>query len=367
MSVSGIMSVRRIAALVLGVVLVAGAGRGLAGGFAGLGTEAAGFAEVVSGKAVTFPADFGAHPDYRIEWWYVTANLKDAAGHDYGVQWTLFRQALAPGKDEPGFANAQVWMGHAALTSATEHHVAEKLARGGIRQAGADPSPFRAWIDDWVFEADSSFVGSGAGELSKARLSAAGEGFGYALSLASTRPPVLQGDQGYSRKSDRGQASYYYSQPFFDVSGTLKIDGRAINVTGVAWMDREWSSQPLAPDQKGWDWLSLHLPEGEKLMLFQLRSDKAPPYRSGNWIGRDGNVTALQSDDIVLEPRDVRRVAGRDVPVAWRVTVRSRGLRIEIVPLNAQSWMETAFPYWEGPIGFSGSHAGVGYLEMTGY
>ena len=373
MSVSGITSVRgimragRIVALVLSVLLAAGAGRGLAGGFAGLGTEATGFAEVVPGKAVTFPADFGAHPDYRIEWWYVTANLKDAAGNAYGVQWTLFRQALAPGQDEPGFANAQVWMAHAALTSTTEHHVAEKLARGGIGQAGAVASPFRAWIDDWFFDADSSFVGSGAQGLSKARLSAIGDGFAYALSLATTRGPVLQGDKGYSRKSDCGQASYYYSQPFFDVSGILLIDGRSIDVTGVAWMDREWSSQPLAPDQKGWDWLSLHLPEGEKLMLFQLRSDKGPAYRSGNWIDREGNVTALQSDDIVLEPREVRRVAGRDIPVAWRVTVRSRGLKIETVPLNPKSWMETAFPYWEGPIRFSGSHAGVGYLEMTGY
>ena len=362
MSGSGLASVRGIVAFVLGVTLAVGAGRVLAGGFAGLGTEATGFAEVVPGKAVTFPADFGAHPDYRIEWWYVTANLKDAAGNDYGVQWTLFRQALTPGRDAPGFANAQVWMGHAALTSATEHHVSEKLARGGIGQAGAVASPFRAWIDDWFFDADT-----GAEGISKARLSALGEGFGYALSLATARAPVLQGDKGYSRKSDRGQASYYYSQPFFDVSGILLIDGRSIDVTGTAWMDREWSSQPLAPDQKGWDWLSLHLPDGEKLMLFQLRSDKGPAYRSGNWIDREGNVTALQSDDIVLEPREVRRVAGRDIPVAWRVTVQSRGLRIETVPLNAKSWMETAFPYWEGPIRFSGSHAGVGYLEMTGY
>ena len=42
-------------------------------------------------------------------------------------------------------------------------------------------------------------------------------------------------------------------------------------------------------------------------------------------------------------------------------------LTIECVPLNARSWMGTSFPYWEGPISFQGSHAGIGYLEMTGY
>ena len=40
---------------------------------------------------------------------------------------------------------------------------------------------------------------------------------------------------------------------------------------------------------------------------------------------------------------------------------------VETLPLNAKSWMGTSFPYWEGPISFAGSHAGVGYLEMTGY
>jgi predicted secreted hydrolase len=356
------MSVSRAIALVLSVAVAVAAGRVFAGGFAGLGTDAEGFAKVVPGKAVTFPADFGSHPAFRIEWWYLTSNLKDAAGNSYGVQWTLFRQSLAPGEEAPGFANQQVWMGHAALTTATEHRVAEKLARGGIGQAGVEASPFRAWIDDWTFD-----TVQGAEGIGKTRLSASGDGFEYRLDLTTARPPVLQGDNGYSRKSDLGQASYYYSQPFFDVSGSLMVDGRSIDVTGVAWMDREWSSQPLAADQKGWDWLSLHLPQGEKLMLFQLRSTNGPAYRSGNWIARDGHVTALASDDIVLEPLDVRTVAGRDVPVAWRVTVKSRGLSIDTVPLNSNSWMETVFPYWEGPIRFEGSHAGEGYLEMTGY
>jgi predicted secreted hydrolase len=344
------------------IVAAVWSGRAAAQGFAGLGEEAAGFAAVVQGKALRFPQDFGAHADYRIEWWYVTANLRDAAGTRYGVQWTLFRQALAPGAEGEGFANQQVWMGHAALTSANTHRFSEKLGRGGIGQAGVTASPFKAWIDDWSF---ASVAGTDG--LASAMLTAAGDDFSYALSLKSEHAPVLQGDAGYSRKSERGQASYYYSQPYFEVSGTLTLDGRNIAVSGQAWMDREWSSQPLASDQKGWDWFSLHLPGGEKLMLFQLRDQAGGAFRSGSWIGADGAVTTLGGDDIVLVPRDRRTVAGRDMPVAWTVEVKSRGLKIETTPLNGASWMGTAFPYWEGPVSFAGSHAGEGYLEMTGY
>jgi len=341
---------------------VLAAARVVAGGFAGLGEDAAGFAEVVPGHAITFPADFGAHPAYRIEWWYVTANLKDASGADYGVQWTLFRQALAPGAERPGFESQHVWMGHAAVTNAAVHRFAEKLGRGGIGQAGVTAAPFEAWIDDWSFKAVEGNTG-----LSAATLAAKGDGFSYRLALKAPRAPVLQGDHGYSRKSERGQASYYFSQPFFEVSGRLTLDGRAVEVTGRAWMDREWSSQPLAADQKGWDWLSLHLPHGEKLMLFQLRSTAGGTYRSGTWIDRDGATSALASEEIVMVPGPPRRVAGRDLPVTWRVRVKSRGLDIETIPLNAEAWMATAFSYWEGPIRFRGSHDGEGYLEMTGY
>lgn len=358
---------RRQFALKGGAALAAAcAGRragGAAGGFAGLGADAEGFRAVRPGRRFAFPADHGAHPGYRIEWWYVTANLEGDAGNRYGVQWTLFRQALAPEPEREGWASQQVWMGHAAVTSAETHRFAEALARGGIGQAGVRVQPFEAWIDDWSFKSTSR-EGDG---LAAATLTAAGADFRYALTLATAQPLVLQGDGGYSVKSDQGQASYYYSQPFFSARGTLTLDGREIAVTGRAWMDREWSSQPLAPGQSGWDWFSLHLPEGGKLMLFRLRSDTERPFFSGSWIAPDGGVTALERDDIVLKPLGEVSVAGRSVPVRWRVAVKSRGLAVETAPLNAQSWMGTAFAYWEGPIRFTGTHAGVGYLEMTGY
>ena len=146
-----------------------------------------------------------------------------------------------------------------------------------------------------------------------------------------------------------------------------RIRGREVRVTGQAWMDREWSSQPLASGQTGWDWFSLHLAGGEKVMLFRLRSEKAPGFAAGTWIDADGTASSLAGEDIVLTPLSDSKVAGRTLPTAWKVAIKGRGLEIVTTPLNAGSWMATNLPYWEGPISFAGSHSGEGYLEMTGY
>jgi predicted secreted hydrolase len=350
----------------VGSALVLGLGRkvALAQGFAGLGISGGGFAPVVPDKTFAFPADHGPHPDYRIEWWYVTANLADASGAAYGAQWTLFRQAMQPGAQQEGWANQQIWMGHAAVTRADTHRYSEAFARGGVGQAGVEARPFLAWIDSWEMRGLDWMRDDMIAPL---ELNASGADFSYALRLDADRALVLQGDAGYSKKSERGQASYYFSQPFFKVAGSITIDDKPTEVTGQAWMDREWSSQPLASDQSGWDWFSLHLDESEKLMLFRLRQTDGKNYVSGNWTLPDGRTEQIASDDISMTPGTLTEIEGRKIPVAWRIAIPRLALTIECVPLNAKSWMGTSFPYWEGPISFRGSHNGVGYLEMTGY
>ena len=331
-------------------------------GFADLGAPAAGFALPDPDHVLSFPADHAAHPDFRIEWWYLTATLTGADGADYGLQWTLFRTALAPGEAE-GWQSPQLWLGHAALTSASTHLVAERFARGGVGQAGVTLAPFAAWIDNWQMTGTAP---PGADPLSALTLSANGADFAYQISLAADGPLVLQGSNGYSVKSAAGQASYYYSQPFYRATGTLTLPDGPVAVTGQAWLDREWSSQPLAADQTGWDWFSLMFDDGARLMGFVLR-DGAGGFTSGTWIAADGTATPLPPGALAAEPLTKATVAGREVPVEWRLTLPDRGLDVTLTALNPQAWMATSVPYWEGPVRFEGSHTGRGYLEMTGY
>lgn len=327
-------------------------------GFSGLGTTADdGFAVPRPAYEFEFPADHGPHPDYRIEWWYITANLEDANGTAYGLQWTLFRSALAPGEAE-GWASPQVWFAHAAVTTPDTHLATERFARGGIGQAGVTAAPFEAWIDDW------SLMGPDFNTLA---LTASGATFSYEMALTANGPLVFHGADGYSVKSSEGQASYYYSQPSFDIQGTLSLPDGPVDVAGSAWLDREWSSQPLSDTQTGWDWFSLSFDSGDKLMAFRLRQTDGSTYSSGTWIDADGSVTAIPDGVVRALPLDTTQVAKRTVPTRWRLALPARDVDVTVEALNPQAWMGLSIPYWEGPVTVRGSHTGQGYLEMTGY
>ncbi|MDW7747981.1 lipocalin-like domain-containing protein [Halomonas sp.] len=355
-------------------------------GFAGLGAKAGNFVQASPGTRLRFPEDHGPHPDYRLEWWYLTANLEDTAGEPLGVQWTLFRQAQQPPAERPEapapWAADQLWMAHIAVSRGDTHRVAERFARGGSRdsdperdQAGVTAAPFRAWLDDWTM---ASRVGeSDRDALSRLEVVATAEHegahFGYRLSLDAEGPLVRHGENGFSQKSADGQGSIYVSQPFYRVSGEVTLAGESRRVTGSAWLDREWSSQLLGPDQAGWDWFSLHLADGHRLMAFRLRGggEDGGDYFSGSWITPEGETTPLDDDSLALEPLASSAVAGRTLPTRWRLRLPDQGLDLTVEAPHADRWMATTVSYWEGAVEVtdhaSGAPLGRGYLEMTGY
>ena len=283
-------------------------------GFAGLGTDVDGFSSPQRPAQFDFPTDHGPHYDYRIEWWYLTANLEGLDGTPYGLQWTLFRSALTSDGGK-GWSSPQLWMGHAAVTTPDAHFVTERLARGGIGQAGVQADPFEAWIDDW------QLVGPDFATLA---MTASGPEFAYDMVLKSDGPLVFHGDEGYSVKSAEGQASFYYSQPFYAIEGTLILPTGSIEVAGDAWLDREWSSQPLSDNQTGWDWFSLSLEDG-KLMGFRLRQTDGSYYTSATWIDPNGSATSYSNGAFEADPVAISDVGGRDVPTTWNVRLPDRG------------------------------------------
>ncbi|WP_339934403.1 lipocalin-like domain-containing protein [Vreelandella glaciei] len=360
-------------------------------GFAGLGQEADGFQNAEQNQLLTFPTDHAAHPDYRIEWWYLTANLEDTTGEPLGLQWTLFRQALMPPSERPAptpWAADQLWMAHMAISQGEQHEVAERFGRSHSQadlsvpqdsQAGVISSPFHAWLDDWQLKASEEAASGAFSSLTLTAYSGEGESrFGYSLTLTAQGPLVLHGKKGFSQKAANGQGSMYYSQPFWQIDGNVTLNGETTAVSGRGWLDREWSSQLLDARQSGWDWLSLHFNDGHKLMAFQLRGggddtdqEQGADYRSGTWITPQGDATPLANTDIIMTPLTTSTVAGREIPTRWRLEVPSAGVDINIEAPYANRWMTTSVPYWEGEVQISdrasGEPLGEGYLEMTGY
>ena len=336
-----------------------------------------GFAQVTPGRPFIFPNDHGAHPDYRIEWWYITANLKDQEGRNWGIQWTLFRQSMDAKPVLRGWSSNQLWMAHAAISTPDGHQYAERFARGGIGQAGvlsADrrnktTQPFEVWLDDWSWKSQTA-------NPFPSVLSYAIEGTEVHLDMKSVTPWVLQGEQGFSQKSGKGQASYYYSQPNIQVTGSIKHQGKAHSIIGHAWLDREWSSQPLAKEQQGWDWFSLHLDDGHALMVYRLRQTDGKHWLSGSWIDHKGKSRTLKSSEIIIRERDYRWVTIKDksapaarvnLPLHWEIDIPVLGKRWQVESLYDQQWMNTQFPYWEGVVKVDGGNSGMGYMELTGY
>jgi predicted secreted hydrolase len=146
------------------------------------------------------------------------------------------------------------------------------------------------------------------------------------------------------------------------------LKGERHIVEGVGWLDREWSSNLLNKNQLGWDWFSLHLDNGQKIMLFKVRQNDGNDFLSGTWIKGDGSKELLKANEIQLEETAYSTIQGKEIPTKWKISLLgSNKVIINTKALNIDSWMETSFPYWEGPISFSGDLSGVGYLEMTGY
>lgn len=326
------------------------------------------FATVQPGYRLKFPADHGAHPQFRTEWWYVTGWLETPGRGALGFQCTFFRVRTGYGEDNPSlFAPRQLILAHAAIADPTHGRLRhdQRAARSGSGRAGFSLDHTQVWLDDWRLEqAGDSY-----------RVSVAGDAFAYDLQLTPPRSPLLNGQAGFSAKAENPKhASYYYSRPQLRVSGEVGLPERRRAVTGKAWLDHEWSSELLPTNALGWDWIGINLADGGAIMAFRLRdADGATLWAGATVQSANGIARTLDRRDISFEslrqwqsPR-----SGVRYPVEWNVRVGEQALRVS--PLlddqELDSRMSTGTIYWEGAVVASaqGTVLGHGYLELTGY
>ncbi len=343
--------------------------------------DIAGFERAEPGYTWQFPRDHGPHNAFQTEWWYYTGNLQTAQGRRFGFQLTFFRRALLPPDRLPqrasDFAGGQVYMAHFAISDIDggKFYATERLARGAAGLAGAQPEPFGVWLEDWQarqMEAAEGVCPPTQPPPCAVQLHASTNEVQLDLRLVDTKGPVLQGQDGFSRKGHAdGQASYYYSLTRFRATGQVVVKGQTFDVNGLSWMDHEFSTSALAQDQIGWDWFSIQLDDNTELMLFQIRraDGSIDPYSSGALIGADGSVVALKQDEFSLQVLGSwrSRVSGAEYPAGWRVQVPQAGLDLRLSPMMPNQELNVSYAYWEGAVTVAGSHRGVGYVELTGY
>jgi len=336
-----------------------------------LADDRAGFARALAPRPLSFPSDHGPHADFRTEWWYYTGNLRTAAGRHFGFQLTFFRIALAPGVvvRASAWATRQLYVAHFAVTDTAggRFHAFSRASREALGLSGASAAPFRVWLEGWSAEGDGS----------SARLRASDGDVALDLELSAAKASIAQGDRGLSRKGpEPGNASFYYSFTRMPARGVVRLGPETLEVSGEAWMDREWSTSALGHGVEGWDWFALQLDDGRELMFYLLRrrDGAIDPFSAGTLVAADGTTLALEPGDVRVETlaRWTSPRSGVRYPARWRLSVPSAELRLEVEPRLADQELSVGTRYWEGAVAVAGSAgdravAGQGYVELVGY
>jgi predicted secreted hydrolase len=326
------------------------------------------YAPVVPGHPLVFPADHGSHPDFRTEWWYVTGWLSTDGGEMLGFQVTFFRTKPAVDETNPSaFTPRQLLIAHGALSDPKLGHLwhDQIIRRAGFGLAQAATGDTDVRVDRWALRhVEDGYAAD-----------VAGDDFALHLKLAATQPPLVNGEEGLSRKgASAGAASYYYSLPHLKVGGTIERAGRPSTVEGEAWLDHEWSSAYLEAGAIGWDWTGINLEDGGALMAFRIRGASGETRWAGGTRRRaDGGVEIYGPNDVRFEPMLTWRSprTGAVYPVEMRL--RAGTLAIELDPLmpdqENDTRLSTGAVYWEGAVRaiVGGRSVGRGYLELTGY
>ena len=420
-------------------------------GFFGNMQSSDAFTPVKRGNIVELPRDHMSHPDFQLEWWYLTFVLSAEDGQEFGLQYTLFRfntelnafsSAKANAKNSAegsaessanhssednrhtnanshiarNWTDGQQWMGHASLHTTEQHYFEERFASGGVGNAYVNQQPYTTVIDDWVWKAAQAEVQTGAeskamfpsvltfafgqssthhplktrekipdptaDSLSELNNAPGVSAVKVALNLNTSGPFIKQGDNGYSKKTqDERLRSYYYSQPFINAEGTLNIEGNSVEVTGKGWFDHEWTSHLANSEAMGWDWFSLHLDDGSKLMAFRMhamnenmknsKSKHSEIFTTASYIAENGTKETIEQANISITPTAYETInegeSPRSVPTAWRIQIPIKDIDVSISPFKENQWNNSLFPYYEGRVEIKGSHSGSGFMELTGY
>ena len=363
------------------------------------GSDTEGFTQALAPREFVFPGDHGAHPGFKTEWWYYTGNLFTEEGRQFGYQFTIFRNQLSPSdadfarinQEEPVLMNPeeegardsewstnQLYLAHFAISdvSKKDHVFDERYSRGTAGLAGASVDPYRIWLEDWEITRVKDSKASD--ERFKMRIKAEmSNGTALDIVLNPQKPLVLQGEEGYDKKGgEDGNASYYISFTRMQTEGLLKKEGESLAVSGLSWMDHEWSTSALDSGQTGWDWFSIQLSNGYELMYYQIRNvdPDLAPQTTGSLVTPNGQKRDLDQGEVRLEVLEywASPHTGARYPVQWTLAIPSEELEMDVITVFDDQEMTVSVQYYEGALQVSGKFRdeaidGNGYIEMTGY
>ncbi len=323
----------------------------------------------------SFPRDYGSHPAFATEWWYLSGNVNTSTGAEWGYQFAVFRHrpALKMGRFITLKAPVDGFVSHLVITWCdqeafrfTEHYGSHFMGTARAKSGELDVR-----IQGWSLRADGEGM----------RLRAQEPLCGVDLDLRPQKAPVLNGHKGFALKASSPEGvSHHYSITSIDTRGTITWDGKLREVRGKSWLDREFGSLIFPSIVQGWDWFSLRFDNGFELMIVMVRSKETDSLTAayGTLIGPDGVSESLGEKDFRTRSLGSWKspISGARYPMGWQINLPTRRFEFEVQPIIEDHEINSVpfwrIDYWEGPVRANGKMkdetvAGRGYVELTGY
>jgi predicted secreted hydrolase len=216
--------------------------------------------------AIKLPADQYLHVGAPTEWWWHTGTLR-AGDKVFGFE-----------INAANFADVGTCFSQVMLTDvAAQRHYQNTTIQSPDNWAETDPS--KDWYvrlgdpakgPDWITMNAPQADPTQNMAIKAGLLDASGTAVGFDLTMSQDGPPFIVWGTGESPGVPGGvaQNNYYYSLTRLQCTGTITIDGTAIPVEGLTWMDHEYGKFGSAAKPVKWFLQDMQLDNGVHISHF---------------------------------------------------------------------------------------------------
>jgi len=322
-----------------------------------------------AGSLISFPADEGRHPSEAVEWWYVAGHLRgESTGNPYSFMLSYF---YYPG-DTLGVSYDGFRILNLTNDNTGEFHTETMPVRSyrdlATDHLHLDVQLFNMVTESWTHREEPA----GTRIPYEYEISAASEHGALDLLTALQKRPLIPGGDGLF---NQGADSYTYYYSFTDnlVTGTIDFDGLVEDVSGSAWIDRQYGSfNPYSGEQ--YEWFFIQLSNGMDLNVWNLFTpqnvlpeDEAYKHMAV-YVDEDTQYT---EHDFKLERLAFACLPGSGNCYAsqWRLSSEINQLDLLISSLHKDSEVTVPFTFFEGTTTVSGTVngsavSGRGFAEL---
>jgi predicted secreted hydrolase len=331
-------------------------------------------ASVDDDSELRLPEAFFARDDAQTEWWYYTGHCKTSSGDQFGFELVFFKRRTD--LDRVGIVPMSLianpmYAAHFAVTDVAKgtYGYSHRRSFGGALDTpvAMSETSYDVRLGDW------SVKDVGGKHILHATLE---NGLVFDAILDLGKPLVLNGDDGNGISRKMKGASRHFSFTRMEVLGSIERDGKREDITGSAWMDREYG----AWEQTNWDWFSIQFDDRTELMIYQFRTEEgdANGDSTGTFVDAEGNCTYLQRSDFEIEATGewTSERTAVTYPSGWIIRVPKLDIELRVEPYLQDQELDTRGTtmviYWEGACSVSGRRGMAGvtgnaYVELVGY